>query len=56
VHNHPSGEPEPSQEDLDITNRIIKSCELVGVKVLDHVIIGKNEEDFFSFTQAGLIK
>jgi DNA repair protein RadC len=56
VHNHPSGEPEPSQEDLDITNSIIKSCELVGVKVLDHVIIGKNEEDFFSFTQAGLIK
>jgi DNA repair protein RadC len=56
VHNHPSGEPEPSQEDLDITNRIIKSCELVGVKVLDHVIIGKNEEDFFSFAQKGLIK
>jgi len=56
VHNHPSGEPEPSQEDIDITNRVIKSCELVGIKVLDHVIIGKNEEDFFSFTQAGLIK
>ncbi len=56
VHNHPSGEPEPSQEDLDITNRISKSCELVGVKVLDHVIIGKNEEDFFSFAQKGLIK
>jgi len=56
VHNHPSGEPEPSQEDLDITNSIIKSCELVGIKVLDHVIIGKNEEDFFSFAQKGLIK
>ena len=56
VHNHPSGDSEPSQEDLDITNRIIKSCELMGVKVLDHVIIGKNEEDFFSFAQKGLIK
>lgn len=56
VHNHPSGDSEPSSEDLDITNRVIKSCELVGIKILDHIIIGKNENDFFSFAKEGLIK
>jgi DNA repair protein RadC len=56
VHNHPSGETEPSSEDIEITNRIIQACELVGIKVLDHIIIGKNQEDYYSLTKAGLIK
>jgi DNA repair protein RadC len=56
VHNHPSGETEPSSEDIDITNRVIQACALVGVKVLDHIIIGKNKEDYLSFAKAGLIK
>jgi len=56
VHNHPSGETEPSSEDIDITNRIIQACDFVGIKVLDHIIIGKNKEDYFSFTKEGLIK
>lgn len=42
VHNHPSGDPNPSQEDLDITEKIIKVGEEIGIKVLDHVIIGKD--------------
>ncbi|MEW6006746.1 MAG: DNA repair protein RadC [bacterium] len=56
VHNHPSGEAEPSSEDMEITNRIIQACQLVGIKVLDHIIIGKNEEDYYSFAKEGLIK
>lgn len=40
VHNHPSGDPEPSNEDLDITKKLIDVGELVGIEVLDHVIIG----------------
>ncbi len=42
VHNHPSGDPNPSNEDLDITEKIIKAGEEIGIKVLDHVIIGNN--------------
>lgn len=56
VHNHPSGETEPSSEDIDITNRVIQACDLVGIKVLDHIIIGKNKEDYLSFAKAGLMK
>jgi DNA repair protein RadC len=41
VHNHPSGDPEPSEEDLSITRRLRDVGELVGVQVLDHVIIAK---------------
>jgi len=43
VHNHPSGNPEPSQEDNEITKRLIKAGEEMGIKVLDHVILGGNE-------------
>jgi len=56
VHNHPSGETDPSEEDIKITNSIIQACNLVGVKVLDHIIIGKNEGDYYSFAREGLIK
>jgi len=56
VHNHPSGDTEPSSEDINLTNRIIDACNIVGIKVLDHVIIGKNEEDYYSFAKWGLIK
>jgi DNA repair protein RadC len=43
VHNHPSGNPQPSQEDLDITQRLISAGEEIDIKVLDHVIVGKGE-------------
>ena len=39
VHNHPSGDPEPSEEDLSITKRLVEAGELLGIGVLDHVII-----------------
>ena len=41
VHNHPSGDPKPSDEDKDVTEKIIEAGELLDIKVLDHVIIGK---------------
>ena len=39
VHNHPSGDPEPSEEDLGITKRLVECGELLGIAVLDHVIV-----------------
>lgn len=41
VHNHPSGNPEPSEEDLNLTYRLVQAGKLVGIHVLDHVIIGR---------------
>jgi DNA repair protein RadC len=41
VHNHPSGDPEPSEEDLTITRRLVQCGELLGIAVLDHVIIAQ---------------
>ena len=40
VHNHPSGDPTPSKEDINVTKRIVESGELLGIPVLDHIIIG----------------
>lgn len=47
VHNHPSGVSEPSSEDREITDLLTKAGELLGIKVLDHVIVGKN--NWYSF-------
>jgi DNA repair protein RadC len=54
VHNHPSGESEPTEADIRITNHLIQACELVGLKVLDHIIIGN--DNYTSFLEKGLIK
>ena len=54
VHNHPSGSPEPSQSDKDLTRDLIYACSIMRIKVLDHVIIGNNK--YFSFAGAGLIE
>ena len=40
VHNHPSGDPDPSREDISITERLVNAGEVVGIRVLDHIIIG----------------
>ena len=53
VHNHPSGNPEPSEADLEITKRILESGKIMGIDILDHIIITKNK--FFSFKDKGLI-
>lgn len=43
VHNHPSGDPAPSPEDISVTKRLVEVGEVVGIQVLDHVIIGDNQ-------------
>lgn len=47
IHNHPSGDPAPSQDDIEITHRLKEACDIVGIKVLDHIIIG--DKSHFSF-------
>jgi DNA repair protein RadC len=54
VHNHPSGDPEPSAEDLELTKRMRRAGKLIGIRVLDHVIITGNEH--LSFLDRGLMK
>lgn len=53
-HNHPSGDPTNSREDLQITERLKQSGEIVGIKLLDHIIVGSNNT-YFSFVEKGLI-
>ncbi|MHB8071457.1 MAG: JAB domain-containing protein [Candidatus Cryosericum sp.] len=55
VHNHPSGETDPSKEDIDTTNRIVQALKYVGVRVLDHVIVGVKRDGYFSFARAGMV-
>lgn len=52
-HNHPSGDCQPSQSDIRLTHRLAEVLNLIDVKVLDHIIIGKNEH--FSFSSMGLL-
>ena len=54
VHNHPSGEPEPSEDDRDITERLCRAARLVGIRVLDHIIIGR--DNYFSFADHHLLE
>ncbi len=51
VHNHPSGDPTPSPEDLALTKRIKSAAELIGIPLLDHVILGSHR--FHSMADAG---
>ena len=53
VHHHPSGDPLPSESDKEITKQIVNGGHLLGIKVLDHVVLGK--DSFFSFVDEGLI-
>jgi len=53
VHNHPTGVPTPSQEDIAITKRFVKAGEIVGIQVLDHVIIGNGR--FQSLKELGVL-
>lgn len=53
VHNHPTGDPTPSSEDLNITNRLKEAGVLIGIPVLDHIIIGNGQ--YVSFSERGLL-
>lgn len=52
-HNHPSGDPNPSLEDVDATERLRNALSLIGIVLLDHIVIGDN--DYFSFNDEHLI-
>lgn len=52
AHNHPSGDPEPSREDIDLTARLAAGGRLLGIEVLDHIIIGDNK--YVSLKERGL--
>lgn len=52
-HNHPQGEPSPSNDDISFTERLKRACELLGFELLDHIIL--SEEGYFSFKEEGLI-
>lgn len=54
VHNHPSGDPEPSESDREITRDLMLAASVIQLKVLDHIVIGNNR--YFSFADKGLIE
>jgi DNA repair protein RadC len=54
VHNHPSGDASPSGDDLALTERLVLAGQLLGVRVLDHVILAGRE--YFSFRDRGLLR
>jgi DNA repair protein RadC len=53
LHNHPSGDPAPSREDRDCTQRLIHAGQILGIRVLDHIVLGY--DDYYSFADAGLL-
>lgn len=53
VHNHPSGNPEPSREDIDVTNHLSEAGKIIGIKLLDHIIIGHNR--YCSLKERGIL-
>jgi DNA repair protein RadC len=55
VHNHPSGDLEPSPDDREITRQLVEAGKILGIEVLDHIIVNGRRE-FFSFAGEGLLK
>lgn len=56
VHNHPSGRLEPSKQDTMITDRMLKLTDLMGITLNDHVIVGGDNSQYFSFYEKGLLE
>ncbi len=54
VHNHPTGDPTPSKEDVRVTEEAIRITEMLDIKIVDHIIIGVNK--YFSFTDKNIFK
>ena len=49
LHNHPSGDPTPSREDLELTQQIARGAQLLGITLADHIVIGDNR--YYSFRE-----
>ena len=60
VHNHPSGDPSPSSQDIQITKKLIEAGRILGIEVLDHVIIGRRKDErmdpYLSLRESGLVE
>jgi len=52
-HNHPSGDTEPSRDDIEITNRLIEAGKIMGIEILDHIIVG--DEEYVSLKERGVM-
>lgn len=52
MHNHPSGDPKPSREDIEVTKRIVEAGKIIGVQVLDHIIVG---DQYVSLKEKGYL-
>lgn len=52
MHNHPSGDPNPSREDIEVTKRLVEAGKIIGVNVLDHIIVG---ESYTSLKEKGYV-
>lgn len=53
AHNHPSGDPQPSKEDIQITQRVAQSCRIMGINFLDHIVVG--DEEYVSLKEKCII-
>jgi len=53
LHNHPSGETEPSKDDIEVTHRLEEAGKLLGIEVIDHIVVGNT---FYSFLENDLLK
>lgn len=56
VHCHPSGNLSPSKADVVMTDRMVKICDLMGIPLMDHVIVGGRNKEYFSFKEKQMIK
>ena len=56
MHNHPSGNLTPSKHDTMVTDRMVKMCELMGMPLIDHVIVGGDNTKYFSFKEKEILK
>lgn len=59
LHNHPSGDPTPSAEDIRLTRQLIEAGKIIGIKVLDHVILGRmteTQKGYCSMREAGVVE
>lgn len=55
VHNHPSGNIQPSEVDTKVTERMIYVCDMMGIPLFDHIIVGGDNSNFFSFRRKGIM-
>ena len=56
LHNHPTGNLTPSTEDIKTTSKLIDTCDMIGIPLLDHIIVGPNRDEFFSMKMKEVVK